>query len=164
MYRSIKHTHRWPLKSHLYWQFGSIRAAKIHQMTYSCVCAHSGVLIARVYTRPGCPCIRVQLTRLSEQQPDDQNSDLCGSRKVSHVVASTLSLPRYRFLVIASLLSLPRYRFLVIASTLSLSGILRDFNQHGGHVLLEFFVIFSYLISLGCCVFPGFLFSTNAGI
>ena len=162
MYRSIKHTHRWPLKSHLYWQLGSIRAAKIHQMTYSCVCAHSGVLIARVYTRPGCPCIRVQLTRLSEQTIRTQT---CTVAEKCH----TLSLPRCRFLVIASSLSLPCYRFLVIASSLSLPrclypGSYEISTNMADMFYLKFFVIFSYLISLGCCVFPGFLFSTNAGI
>ena len=99
MYRSIKHTHRWPLKSHLYWQFGSIRAANIHQMTYLCVCAHSGVLIARVYTRLGCPCIRVQLTRLSEQAT---------RRPELRLVRKPKSVTRCRFHVVASSLSLPR--------------------------------------------------------
>ena len=160
MYRSIKHTHRWPLKSHLYWQFGSIRAAKIHQMTYSCACAHSGVLIARVYTRPGCPCMRVQLTRLSEQAT---------RRPELRLVRQPKSVTRCRFHVVASSLSLPRYRFLVIASSLSLPrclypGSYEISTNMADMFYLKFFVIFSYLISLGCCVFPGFLFSTNAGI
>ena len=64
------------------------------------------------------------------------------------------------------------WHFHVVASTfISISGIFRNFNQHGGHVLLRvllqyleiFFVIFSYLFSLGgYCVIPGFSCSTIA--
>ena len=131
MYRSIKHTHRWPLKSHLYWQFGSMRAAKIHQMTYLCVCAHSGVLIARVYTRPWVPVYTRTI-----------NTPQCTSNQTTRTQTRTAAEKRHT-------LSLPRCRFLVIASTLSLSGIFRDFNQQGGHVLLEIFCYFFISLLVG---------------
>ena len=111
----------------------------IRQMTCLCVCAHSGVLIARVYTHLGCPCIRVQLTRLSEQATRRPELRLVRVVEKCHT------------------LSLPRCRFLVIASTLSLSGIFRDFNQHGGHVLLEIFCYFLLLFIFFCYFFISLL-------
>ena len=82
-----------------------------------------------------------------------------------HVVASMLLLPRCCVHVVASTLSFPHYRFHVVACTLSLSGIYRDFNQHGRHVFLEDFCYFFHISSRwGVVFFPGFPCSTMAGI
>ena len=59
-----------------------------------------------------------------------------------HVVASTLSLPHCRFQVVA-------IQDLLGSSEISTNMV--------GRFYLNFFVIFSYLFSMGCCVVPGFL-------
>ena len=70
------------------------------------------------------------------------NTPQCTSNQTTRTQTRTAAEKRHT-------LSLPRCRFLVIASTLSLSGIFRDFNQHGGHVLLEIFCYFFISLLVG---------------
>ena len=72
-----------------------------------------------------------------------------------HVIASTLSLPRCRFHAVASTLSLPRCRY---------PGYLETVLNMADMFYLQIFiiVIFSFLLSFGRCVIPGFPCSTTA--